>query len=398
MGDARAKHTAARIGTACVFTYMIGYYLRKLLSVTTPILLDNGYTETFIGALSFAYMLMYALGQLVNGRLGDRVHPRWMIMLGLCIPGLTQILFPLIPWRVGQIVCFACLGFFLSMLRGPLVKAISENTLPQYARLCCVGISVVTYLGPLIASLLAMLFRWRMVFVVGGGFGVLMGLVMWVVFTLLERSGDITFRAPSKQAPKRYRELFRLDRFVMFMLLSALFEISCASIDAWVSTYLVQHLNFQVATANLIYSAISVVTAFCPCLCLMLLRLMRNADMRLLQISLLLAAMLYMLMGVIHHPILNTVCFLLSMMATSVASSVLWSIYIPSLSKSGQVSTANGVLDFCGYVGAAIASLLISNTIQHFGWFGVLLLWALVPFIGFMIVTIHRCKASKATA
>ena len=130
----------------------------------------------------------------------------------------------------------------------------------------------------------------------------------------------------------------------------------------------------------------------------MLLRLMRNADMRLLQISLLLAAMLYMLMGVIHHPILNTVCFLLSMMATSVASSVLWSIYIPSLGKSGQVSTANGVLDFCGYVGAAIASLLISNTIQHFGWFGVLLLWALVPFIGFMIVTIHRCKVSKATA
>lgn len=398
MGNVRPKRTAARIGAACVFTYMIGYYLRKLLSVTTPILLNNGYTEAFIGVLSFAYMLMYALGQLVNGRLGDRVHPRWMIMLGLCVPGLTQILFPLIPWRIGQVVCFACLGFFLSMLRGPLVKAISENTLPQYARLCCVGISVVTYLGPLIASLLAILFRWRTVFVVGGSFGMLMGLVMWVVFTLLERSGEITFRAPSVESPKRYRELFRLDRFVMFMVLSALFEISCASIDAWISTYLVQHLHFEVATANLIYSGMSVVTAVGPCLCLILLRLLRNSDMRLLQISLLVSAVLYALMGVIHHPILNTVCFLLTLMATSIASAVLWSIYIPGLSKSGQVSTANGVLDFCGYIGAAIASLVISNTVEHFGWFGVLLVWALVPFIGFVIVTAHRIKTQKNAA
>ncbi len=393
----KSKRVALHIGTACVFTYMIGYYMRKLLSVTTPILLGDGYTESFIGALSFAYMLMYAVGQLVNGRLGDRVHPRWMILMGLCLPGLTQMLFPFVPWRAGQVVCFACLGFFLSMLRGPLVKAISENTLPQHARLCCVGISVVTYLGPLIASLLAILFKWKMVFVVGGGFGILMGLLMWAVFTALERSGDIVFRAPSKQQPKRYAELFRIDRFVMFMVLSGLFEISCASIDAWISTYLVQHLNFSVSAANLIYSGISVVSALCPCLCLILLRLLRNSDMRLLQFSLFIAAALYALMAVVSHPVINTLCFFLTLMATSVASAVLWSIYIPSLGKSGQVSTANGLLDFCGYVGAAIASLVISNAIRYFGWVEVLFIWAAVPFIGFVIVTVNRYRGRKIT-
>lgn len=390
MAEYQSKRAAVHIGFVCVFTYTIGYYLRKLLIVTTPILLGEGYSESFIGTLLFAYMLLYAIGQLVNGRLGDCVHPRWMILMGLCISGLTQVLFPFIPWRAGQIVCFALLGFFLSMLRGPLVKTISENTVPQYARFCCVGISIVAYIGPLIASLLAILFRWRMVFVVGGGFGMVMGVVLCAVFTLLERSGEIVFHAPDKREPKRYRDLFKTDRFVMFMFMSALFEISSGSIDAWISTYLVQHLGFPVVTANLIYSTISVLGAFCPMLCLLLLRILRGNDTRTMQGALLVAAAMYGLMLVVDVPWLNTVCFVLALMSTMVASSVLWSIYIPSLSKSGQVSTANGILDFCGYIGAAVAGLIVSNAIHLCGWTGVLLIWGGVPTLGFLVVTVNQ--------
>ena len=387
----RSKTAAFHIGTTCVFTYMIGYYMRKLLSVTTPVLLTQGYTESFIGVLSFAYMLMYAVGQLVNGRLGDRVHPRWMILMGLSVPGISQMAFPFLPHPLLQVLSFAVLGFFLSMLRGPLVKAISENTHAHHARLACVGISIVSYLGPLLASLLAMVFRWRWVFVVGGGFGAVMGPVLWVVFTRLEAAGETVFTLPDKQEKKHsYRELFRLDRFVMFMFMSALFEISSASIDAWISTYLVQHLGFSVVTANLIYSTMSILSAFCPMLCLVLLRFLRGNDTRTMQGALAVAAVMYALMAVVRAPLLNTVFFVTSLMATTVASSVLWSIYIPSLGKSGQVSTANGVLDFCGYVGAAVAGLVVSNAIRLCGWTGVLLIWGGVPALGFGIVTVNQ--------
>ncbi|UKI36341.1 MAG: hypothetical protein L6V93_20915 [Clostridiales bacterium] len=40
-------------------------------------------------------------------------------------------------------------GFGLSMLRGPLVKTISENTIPKHARNICIGFSAAGLCGPL---------------------------------------------------------------------------------------------------------------------------------------------------------------------------------------------------------------------------------------------------------
>ena len=60
------------IGIVCIATYLSNYYLRNILSVLTPQLLETGnYTVEHIGLLSSTYMLLYAAGQFVNGFLGD---------------------------------------------------------------------------------------------------------------------------------------------------------------------------------------------------------------------------------------------------------------------------------------------------------------------------------------
>ncbi len=387
--------TAVVIGVITSSTYLIGYYMRKLLSVTTPTMLGEGYTEDFIGWLSFAYMLMYALGQLVNGRLGDRIRPRWMVLIGLLVAGAAQVAFPFVSWNVGQILCFALLGYGLSMLRGPLVKVISENTLPQHARWCCVGLSIVSNAGPLVATLLSVLFRWRMVFIVGGGIGVAMGVVGWVLLTWLEASGAVVFNAVVKAQEKRsFGELFKLDRFVLFMAISAMNEISTTTIDSWIPTYLVQHLNVEINTANLLYSVIAVIKALCPFLCMILFRWFRESDTRMLQVLFLVSTACYAVMRFIDLPIPNIALFILALMATSISSSVLWSIYIPSLAKSGQVSSANGVLDFSGYVGAAIASLVVANAIKGLGWDNTIWVWCGIAALSFFIATVGGRKTA----
>ena len=388
---------AVFIGIITSSTYLIGYYMRKLLNVTTPVMLSEGYTEDFIGWLSFAYMLMYALGQLVNGRLGDRIRPRRMVLMGLSVAGLAQVVFPFVSWRIGQIACFALLGYGLSMLRGPLVKLISENTLPQHARWCCVGLSMVSYFAPFIAALLAIMFRWRMMFVVGGGIGVGMAVVSWILITWLERSGAVSFHAPAEaQEKKRFRDLFRLDRFLLFMALSAMIEISTTTIDSWVSTYMVQHLAVEVNTANLLYSVISVLNALCPFLCMLVFRLFRESDTRMMQVMFLASAVCYALMRFVNTPFVNIALFILALMATSIASSVLWSIYIPSLAKSGQVSSANGVIDFSGYVGAAIASLVVANAIKGLGRESTILVWCGIATLSFLIAGIGGRRKAPA--
>ena len=71
-------------------------------------------------------------------------------------------------------------------------------------------------------------------------------------------------------------------------------------------------------------------------------------------------------------------------------SSMLWSIYIPGLGKTGRASSANGVLDCTGYVAAALANLLFGGIATGAGWQTVLLLWASVGIIGLATTFIFR--------
>lgn len=60
-----------KIGTTCVAAYIATYFMRNMLGVLTPQMLQTGqFTKEWVGALSTAYMLLYAAGQLMNGFLG----------------------------------------------------------------------------------------------------------------------------------------------------------------------------------------------------------------------------------------------------------------------------------------------------------------------------------------
>ena len=74
---------ALKIGSVCIISYMLSYYMRNILSVTTPEMLENGdFTKEFIAAMSSVYMIVYASGQLVNGIIGDIIKPRYMVLSG----------------------------------------------------------------------------------------------------------------------------------------------------------------------------------------------------------------------------------------------------------------------------------------------------------------------------
>lgn len=152
---------AFQIGTACVSSYMVSYYMRNVLSVTSPEMLNTGFTKEFLGSLSSIYMLLYAIGQLINGVIGDIVKPKLMITGGMILCGLASIIFSAINQPLIQIILFAIIGFSLSMLRGPLVKTISENTQPNHSRVICTFFSCAAFTGPLIASLISMFFSWK---------------------------------------------------------------------------------------------------------------------------------------------------------------------------------------------------------------------------------------------
>ena len=118
---------AVNIGILSVMAYLMNYVLRNLLSVSTPnMLLTGEFTKEYLGLLSSVSFITYAVGQLVNGVLGERVDAKYMISGGMLLSGISAILFPLLPGAAAGVLTFGVLGFAMSMLRGPLMKMITE--------------------------------------------------------------------------------------------------------------------------------------------------------------------------------------------------------------------------------------------------------------------------------
>lgn len=378
---------ALQIGIACVSSYMVSYYMRNILSVTSPEMLSTGvFTKEFLGTLSSIYMLLYAIGQLINGVIGDIVKPKLMITSGMILCGLSSILFALTSYPFIQIAMFAIIGFSLSMLRGPLVKTISENTSPKYSRVICTFFSFAGFTGPLIASLISMFFNWKKTFIIAGIIALIIGFFVYFIFTLFERSGRITYTfSKNSNGFSNIFKVFTLKHFLFYIFVGAIAEISAASINFWVPTYLTEQLCFTENTAKIIYSAMSFVKSITPFITLFIFNMLKEKDIKMARLAFVFSTVFFIGMRFIDIPYLNILCLLLAQMAIGSASSLLWSIYIPSQRESGMISTINGVLDFSGYLFAAIANILFAHSISGLGWSGIITLWISMAFIGFVV-------------
>ena len=395
----KSSQKAGVIGTTCVCTYVVNYYLRHVLSVMTPTLLSTGgFVMAHIATLSSVYMLLYAAGQLVNGFLGDIFSPKNMVSLGLLVSGGAMAAFPFLGGEILEILCFACIGFGLSMLRGPLMKIISENTDPNHARLICVFFSFASFAGPLVASAFALINGWKMPFVLAGAAAVLLSAVAYAVITVMERKSLVTYMKTEVKGLSSILAVFKIENIIFYIVVACIVEISAASISQWLTTYLTARLGFDEESANAVYSGISVCRSFMPFAALAIFRAIKEKDVPMMRVAFLIASIAFLALIVSPGRWMSIVLLTVALMAMSCAAALLWSIYIPSLGKTGRVSSANGVIDCIGYIAAACANLLFAGVMSNVGWNTVYVLWASLGIIGIAATFVLRKKGNAAQA
>lgn len=376
---------AMTVGVTCIATYLANYYLRNILSVLTPRLLDTGeFTVELIGVLSSTYMIFYAAGQLVNGFLGDFLSPKKIVTAGITVAGIASIVFPFIGTEIFQILCFAVLGFGLSMVRGPLMKIISENTTPNHARTICVFFSFASFAGPLVASAFAMLNNWHFVFIVAGAVAVAFAVAAYVILTVMEKRKQICYKTASSQSVSSILSVFKIEKFAFYMVIASLVEIGAASISFWIPTFLTENLLFSKNTANVIFTIISVIRSIIPFAALAIFRATKERDIAMMRASFIIATVMFACILIAPNKWFALVLLLLALMAMSCSSALLWSIYIPGLGSTGRVSSVNGVLDCTGYIAAATANMVFAGIMgmSSAGWNTVFILWSAIALVG----------------
>ena len=376
--------SAWRIGSLCIATYLASYVTRNILSVSTPEMIKEAFfTKEYTGLLSSVCFIFYAVGQLINGFIGDMVHPKYMIIMGLGVSSISTFAIPLFDNRIIHFTAFALIGFGLSMLRGPLMKVISENTAATHARMICTLFSMAGFAGPLIASLLSIFFEWRAVFTVTGIISVFITVASVTVISLLEKRGEIKF-TPKKEKGvlNSILSVFKLEDFFFYMFISAIGEIAGSSITFWIPTYTTEHLGFSGDAASTIYSVVSLTTLFTPFITLVIYEKLIRNGVKLALVMYVLSAVFFIAVRFTAAPLVNVIMRISAKMAAAAASSIVWSAYIPGLARSGKVSSANGVIDAAGYAMASLANVIFSGSVSRLGWGGIVNMWYIIMLIG----------------
>lgn len=388
---------AIYIGTLCSVAYLAVYLARNILGAVTPYMIGSGYSEEYIGSVSSLYFICYAVGQLINGIIGDKVKAKYMISFGLLLAGITNILFPYVSEisLAGAMVLYGGTGFFLAMIYGPMTKVVAENTEPLYATRCSLGYTFASFLGSPMAGVFAAVMAWQKVFLTSTAALVVMAVIAFVIFSFFERRGIVKYNQFQAQKEEKGGSIGVLikHRIIRFTLVSAVTGVTRTTVVFWMPTYFNQYLGFSPDTASLVFTVASFIIAFATFLAVFVYEKMHhNMDLALFSFFVT-SALFFILMYFIKTPSVNVVLFVIAVLAADAAAAIMWSRYCPGLRDTGMVSSATGFLDFVSYGAAALSSVIFANAVSAIGWDNLILVWfALMAFGTAITVPLGKLK------
>ena len=398
----KSVRNAVLLGSLCSVSYLAVYIARNILSAVTPAMKSgSGFTTEQIGDLSSVFFISYALGQLLNGLVGDRVKAKYMISLGLFFAGICHIAFPILSanWNASYI-SYALTGLSLSMIYAPMTKVVAENTKPIYATRCSLGYTFASLIGSPAAGLLAFWLTWKNVFYAGSAILILMGAICFVSFTLLEHKKIIRFRPfqPAKEKGGGIKVLIK-QQIIRFTLVAVLTGIVRTAVVFWLPDYFSEHLGFSEKNSALLFSIATLGISAATFIGILLYELLhRNANLALL-VSFAFSATSFLVIALIRQPVLNIIFIVLAVLSANCASVILWSVYCPSLKDTGLVSSATGFLDFSSYMAASVSSIIFSRAVSQIGWTGLILSWSGLMVLGILInLPLRRTPAKDEKA
>jgi OPA family glycerol-3-phosphate transporter-like MFS transporter len=383
---------AIYLGILCSTSYLAVYIARNILGAVTPQMLEGGYSNSFIGTISSVYFYAYAVGQLINGAIGDKIRAKWMICMGLAGAGISNLVFSLVASTDGlATVAYGLTGLFLSMIYGPMTKVVSENVEPLYATRCSLGYTFASFFGSPLAGVLASFLAWQSVFAVSSVMLFAMSCVAFAFFTIFERRGIVKYGQykPQEKGAKNIKVLLERN-IVKFTFISILTGVVRTSVVFWLPTYIAQHLGYSPENSAKIYTVATLVISFTAFIAVFIYEKLGYNINKTVLIMFSSAVIFFTLTYFVKYPIFNIGFIVLAIMSSNGAASMLWSRYCPSLRDTGMVSGATGFLDFVSYMSAATANLLFANAVTEIGWENLILVWVGLMVIGVVVALPYK--------
>ncbi|MBW2981154.1 MFS transporter [Candidatus Woesearchaeota archaeon] len=381
-------------------TYALFYFGRVNMSIAIPGIIEEfGISKTAIGVVLTALFTMYAVGQFINGQLGDKFGAKKIVSLGILASAIINIIFGFTNGILASmILLWGINGYVQSMGWAPTVKTVA-NWFPRQLRGRASGILGSSYIigsagSWALSGFLVGLLGWRWAFWVPGLILVLGGIHNFIrVRNAPEEAGLPTLEDHEKglkesKAKSDYHLGFLhtiksvLTRKRIWAAAFALFGLNIVRYGflSWAPTFFFEVQGATISTAA--YKAMIIPLAGslgAICAGWMSDKVFKSRRAPIAMIMLILLAVCSLI-----YPILPAGRWMLSLVFLAAIGFLTYGPHVMIVASMPMdfgtrkaAASATGFIDGWGYIGAALTGVGTGFLIDNFGWHYSFYFWIL---------------------
>ena len=379
----------------CWFAYFSSYIGRlNFSSSMSEMILNNVITTVEAGSINMMFFLSYGIGQFVNGFLGDRFKPRYMISSGLMIAAISNLLMPLSTNTILFMLFWGLNGYANSMIWAPILRIFSENLYIEDTNKACVDIASSMALGTLgsyfLTAIMVRIIGWKAAFFAPGILLTIVTVVFWLTIKKIEsyidkhgEEQDATFKRKIEVGQVAFTEILFKTGLLMFLVPVVLHGFLKDGATSWVPTYIHDEFKLSTSFSSIMTMIIPIINLFGAYAANFVNKKFRSEAKT--------SAFFFMLatitLGLLitfgsMNPVFSAI--LLAIVTSSMmAINIMLVNFLPvHFAKYGRVSTVSGFLNASAYLGAAVCTYSVGLMLKNTGWNIIFLGWLTLSLIG----------------
>ena len=388
--------TGAGIFLVCYIAYTSIYIARLNLSMATPQMLEkNTISASQIGLLNRVFFVVYAIGRLISGEIGDRLSPAVMISAGLAACGISNVLFGFFPPFAALIIFWAMNAFSQSMLWSSvlcsLVGAYGSEKARKMTPYMVTSVAFGNVAGILLNTGLINSFGTAFAFVVPGVITIIMSVIGFAVLRNIS--------TPQPETNENHLSLIKLlkEGTVRNSFFAALAQgVIKDNITAWMTVYFADTFGINLSKISGFVLFIPIVGLIGRLAYPIIYNVCNENEHKVSLLGFLISIFACAVLLIQKSsPVISIIALSLIYTAVSLINTSLLSVFPMGFVKTGNVASVSGLMDFATYFGAGISSVIFGYALAGLGYGFMFAFWAVISAFALIPITILIKTKSK---
>ena len=398
----------------CCIVYFVSYFSRKdFAAVMAGMIYDGSVSRTNAGLIGTMLFAFYGAGQLISGYLGDKIKPKYLLLMGLAVTALCNTLMPLIP-EGAMIAIWGINGLAQAMLWPPIVKILSSyldhKTYVTAHLLVTSAAHVATVLLYAYVPICLSFMNWQTVFYTASALAMCSVVIFIIAMrTVLPNDAEIfdastgaktsACDATVEQNDEKLLTVLRKSGvFTIFICIIAIGFLR-DGIESWLPMLYSEVFDKDVSESTLVSMILPIFSVISITVVTALHRkgVLRNevsGSAILFAFSLILAIPLVFFVGM-NGAFFRVFALLLTAFICAAMHGInflLISCLPGRFATIGRSATVSGVCNSCVYIGAAISTYGIALISKYMGWTATIISWCGIIAIGILFALLSYKK------